>query len=259
MELSKFNNQKELHQFLDEKADYFERSWFIEDDPISVPKRFTRKEDIEIAAFFSATLAWGHRKTIIRNASTLMSLMDNAPFDFITNHQEHDLKMFQGFVHRTFQFDDLSCFCRALQRIYLVGDGLESVMLNGHSMKENLHQFKATFFEVAHLDRTRKHISDPNKGSSAKRLNMFLRWMVRPSKNGVDFGLWKNIQPSELLIPLDVHTGNVGRKLGLLKRKQQDWKSAMELTNSLRKLDPQDPIKYDFALFGIGAYGINAA
>ena len=185
----------------------------------------------------------------------MMDIMDNSPYDFVLNHREKDFKNFKGFVHRTFNEQDLKYFVRALQNIYKNHGGLEKFFTSQNvNLQERIHQFKKTFFELDHLPRTQKHVSDPHNGSAAKRINMFLRWMVRSAENGVDFGIWKKISSSDLSIPLDVHTGNVARKLGLLKRKQNDAKTLLELDTKLRKFDSKDPVKYDFALFGLGAF-----
>lgn len=246
---------EDLAGFLNEKALHYESTFFIETDPISVPHKFSEKEDIEIAGFLSAIIAWGQRKTIIRNANQLMQWMDWAPYDFICNFEEGDLAPFETFKHRTFNGEDALHFINALRFIYLHKGGLELTFSQHEgAIAEKIHAFKRLFFEIPHPTRTTKHISDPMKGSSAKRINMFLRWMVRPSEAGVDFGIWNSFSPDQLLLPLDVHTGNVGRKLGLLNRKQNDWKAVTELTNNLIKLDSKDPVKYDFALFGLGAF-----
>tara|TARA_Y100000768_G_scaffold331170_1_gene270292 strand:+ start:166 stop:924 length:759 start_codon:yes stop_codon:yes gene_type:complete len=245
----------DLKELLNEKATYYEQNWFIEHDPISIPHQFSQKEDIEISAFLSATIAWGQRKTIINNARKLVDWMDHAPHDFILNHQEADLKKMTSFVHRTFNSDDLLYFIYALQKIYSEHNGLEAVFSRyPDNPQQNISAFKQLFFSWEHLKRTEKHVSDPMKKSSAKRLNMFLRWMVRSDKNGVDFGIWKQLSPKHLMLPLDVHTANVGRKLNLLQRKQNDWPAVEELTKNLRAYDAEDPVKYDFALFGIGVF-----
>lgn len=247
----------ELKTFLDEKVDLYNTQKFIEDDPICIPHRFFKKEDIEISAFFSSILAWGQRKTIINNANRLMLFMDDSPYDFIMNHQRKDLVRMKGFVHRTFNELDLFYFISSLQNIYKKYGGLEQVFspLNQElTTAMAISRFKKIFFELDHEKRTEKHIADPEKGSSAKRLNMFLRWMVRKDKKGVDIGIWNSIPMSKLSIPLDVHTGNVSRSLGLLNRKQSDAKAVVELDDALRKMDPKDPVKYDFALFGLGVY-----
>ncbi len=250
-------NIKELQEFLDEKAFKYENPDFINSDPIQIPHKYTDKEDIEIAAFLAATIAWGNRTMIIKNASKMMELMGNSPFDFVMNHSESDLNNFDGFVHRTFNAEDFKFFIIALQNIYLNHDGLENALKpkpNIDNYQLAIHQFKQYFFEISHLPRTQKHVSDPTKGSAAKRINMFLRWMVRESRTGVDFGIWKSHNKAHLHCPLDVHTGNVARKLMLLKRKQNDWKAIQELDVVLRNFDSNDPIKYDFALFGLGVF-----
>lgn len=247
----------ELKEFLDAKVEQYNHPSFLESDPIQIPHRFNLKEDVEISAFLTATIAWGNRKSIINNANRMMELMDNAPYDFILNHKEADLEKFSGFVHRTFNPIDLCYFITSLKNIYETHGGLENVFANGiskDSMQPAISNFKHTFFELPHQTRTTKHVSDPLKGSAAKRINMFLRWMVRDNSTGVDFGLWKSIPTSVLSCPLDVHSGNVGRKLKLLRRKQNDGKALAELDKSLRKLDPIDPVKYDFALFGLGVF-----
>jgi uncharacterized protein (TIGR02757 family) len=247
----------ELKEFLDEKAELYNTPSFIEADPLSIPHRYSRKEDIEIAGFLAATIAWGNRKGIVTNANRMMQMMDDAPYDFVIQHRPKDLKRLKGFVHRTFNEVDFEYFIKSLRHIYSEHGGLEQVFSTGLQQHQNLQhsisQFKKVFFEIEHPERTRKHLSDPITGSSAKRINMYLRWMVRQDKKGVDFGIWKSISPSTLSIPLDVHTGNVSRKLGLLQRKQSDSKAVAELDEALRKMDPQDPVKYDFALFGLGA------
>tara|TARA_R110000868_G_scaffold147041_3_gene368197 strand:+ start:827 stop:1591 length:765 start_codon:yes stop_codon:yes gene_type:complete len=250
-------NKKDLKDFLDTKVEQYNNPKFIESDPIQIPHQFNRKEDIEISGFLTATIAWGNRKSIINNANKLMDLLDNAPYDFVLNHQETDLEKLLPFVHRTFNGDDCIQFIKSLQHIYNNHNGLEGVFAEyaeKHSMQKSISKFKSTFFEIEHLQRTQKHVSDPLRNSAAKRINMFLRWMVRNDNTGVDFGIWKSINPSQLSCPLDVHSGNVARKLGLLKRKQNDAKALNELDTSLRKLDPNDPVKYDFALFGLGVF-----
>ena len=247
----------EIKAFLDEKAAHYESLDFIEADPIQIPHSFSKKEDIEISGFLAATIAWGNRKSIINSATKMMKLLDNAPHDFVLNHQKHDLKRFEGFVHRTFNAEDLAYFITALHHLYTQQGGLEVVFANEtqrSSLQMAIHNFKKHFFSFPHPTRTQKHVSDPLKGSAAKRINMYLRWMVRSNKKGVDFGLWKSINPGQLSCPLDVHSGNVARKLKLLKRKQNDAKALIELDNSLRGMDPNDPVKYDFALFGLGVY-----
>lgn len=243
-----------LYDLLESKYLQYNRIDFIEDDPIMIPHLFSKKEDVEISAFLAAVIAWGQRITIIKNAKRMLSIMDNSPHDFILNHTESDLKKTLGFVHRTFNSDDLNYFFRALQHIYKEKKGLEIEFCttNTQLMSERISSFKQSFFNGEHLKRSEKHLADPLKGSTAKRINMFLRWMVRSADQGVDFGIWTSIKPSELMIPLDVHTGNVGRNIGLLNRKQNDWKAVEELTEALRSFDSKDPVKYDFALFGMG-------
>jgi len=247
----------ELKDFLDEKVQKFNQPFFIESDPIQVPKQFSQKANIEISAFLTATIAWGNRLSIIGNASKLMSLMDFQPHDFILNASKNEIQTLNRFVHRTFNGDDCVFFIHSLRNIYKNHNGLEIVFQKGfeknYTVKSALEYFYLVFFEIEG-ERTRKHVSNVKKGSSAKRLNMFLRWLVRKDKNGVDFGIWKEIPTSALMLPLDVHTGNVARKLGLLKRKSKDGKAVEEITSELCKFDPIDPIKYDFALFGLGAF-----
>ncbi|UAB80757.1 TIGR02757 family protein [Marixanthomonas sp. SCSIO 43207] len=248
----------ELKRFLDEKAAYYNQPLFIESDPIQIPHQFSKKEDIEIAAFLVATIAWGNRKSIIKNGTRLMQLMGQAPYDFVTHFsEEKDAENLKTFVHRTFNGYDLIYFIKALQHIYKNHNGLEGVF-STFSEEENLqpaiHHFKKVFFSLPHLKRTEKHVSDPLKNSAAKRINMFLRWMVRNDSTGVDFGIWKSLSASQLSCPLDVHSGRVARSLSLLKRKQNDAKAVEELDKSLRKLDAKDPVKYDFALFGLGVF-----
>lgn len=250
-------NRTELKDFLDAKAVQYEHPNFLESDPLQVPHHFSMKEDIEISAFLTATIAWGNRKSIINNASRLMELLENAPHDFVMNFQEHDLEKLRGFVHRTFNAEDLTYFIRSLRNNYENHGGLEAAFSKNaekDSMQPAISSFKQVFFELPHPERTTKHVSDPIKGSAAKRINMFLRWMVRDNSKEVDFGLWKSIAPNQLSCPLDVHSGNVARKLQLLKRKQNDAKALAELDKNLRKLDPIDPVKYDFALFGLGIF-----
>ncbi|WP_339888620.1 TIGR02757 family protein [uncultured Flavobacterium sp.] len=249
-------NKSELKDFLDEKVIQYNNFDFIESDPIQIPHSFSLKEDIEIAGFLSATIAWGNRKMIIKNSKKLMEIMGNSPYDFVMNHSEDNLDSFDDFVHRTFNSLDAKTFMKALQNIYINHDGLEAVFAKHQeedSMQKSIHEFKKVFFEIEHLQRTQKHVSDPLNNSAAKRINMYLRWMIR-NDNKVDFGIWKTIHPSKLSCPLDVHSGNVARKLGLLKRKQNDGKALAELDFALRKLDKNDPVKYDFALFGLGVF-----
>ncbi|MGM0573727.1 MAG: TIGR02757 family protein [Bacteroidota bacterium] len=247
----------DIKGFLDEKADKYNNPDFIETDPIVVPHQFTRKEDIEIAGFLTASIAWGKRETIIKNAFTLMELMGYTPYDFVMNHQAHHLEKLDHFVHRTFNAVDAKYFIRALKHIYTHQGGPETLIaasVSENSVIPSLSNFHTVFFSLPHPLRTRKHVSDPNKGSSAKKINMYLRWMVRQDKKGVDFGLWKTVSPAILSCPLDVHTGNVARKLGLLTRKQNDLKAVCDLDSALRAMDCHDPVRYDYALFGLGMY-----
>lgn len=247
----------DLKELLDEKATHYNSPEFIESDPIQIPHLFTKKEDIEISGFLAATIAWGQRPTIIKNAKKLVEEMDFAPHDFILNHTSQDLKRFEGFVHRTFNYDDLLFFITSLQNIYKHHTSLENCFIpaaGDQNLKNGINNFRNIFFEIEHLERSKKHVSDPFRNSACKRINMYLRWMVRPNDTGVDFGIWKNISPALLSCPLDVHTGNVARALGLLQRKQNDWKAVEELDASLRKFNPADPVLYDFALFGMGVF-----
>jgi len=249
--------QAELKEFLDEKVAYYNHPRFIESDPIQIPHQFDRKQDIEIIGFLVATIAWGNRKSIITNGNRLVKIMGNSPFDFVMNYSETDSEHLSHFVHRTFNHIDLHYFFLALQNVYTNHGGLERVFAQNatpNSTQPAIHALKKVFFSLPHDTRTEKHISDPLKNSAAKRINMFLRWMVRDAKAGVDFGVWKSITPSQLSCPLDVHSGNVARKLKLLSRKQNDGKALNELDAALRKLDAIDPVKYDFALFGLGAF-----
>ncbi|MEN3324555.1 TIGR02757 family protein [Mariniflexile soesokkakense] len=250
-------NKNELKDFLENKVEQYNNPKFIESDPIQIPHQFSLKEDIEISGFLTATIAWGNRKSIINNAKRLVELLDNSPYDFIMNYKETDLEKLQPFVHRTFNGNDTIQFIKCLKNIYVNHNGLEAIFTKNaekHSVQNAISKFKTTFFEVGHLQRTQKHISDPLKNSAAKRINMFLRWMVRNDKTGVDFGIWNSLSPAQLSCPLDVHSGNVARKLGLLTRKQNDGKALLELDTALRKLDAKDPVKYDFALFGLGVF-----
>lgn len=275
---------KELHSFLEEKYEKYNRLDFIGSDPISIPHKFSKKQDIEIAGFLSATIAWGQRPTIIRNANELMKRMDFTPHDFILNHSKKDLAQFKNFKHRTFNGVDCVFFIKSLQNIYKKNHSLEDVFypppgggVRGRTfVQDSILNFRKTFFSIPHPCRTGKHVSFPpptpssgGHGSACKRINMFLRWMIRKDKRGVDFGIWNQIplnpalqggnltagiSPSQLMCPLDIHSGNTARKLGLLTRKQNDWQSVEELTNRLRKFDASDPVKYDFALFGLGVF-----
>tara|TARA_B100001094_G_scaffold328622_1_gene389440 strand:+ start:560 stop:1327 length:768 start_codon:yes stop_codon:yes gene_type:complete len=250
-------NSNEIKDFLDYKAAEYEQPSFLEYDPIQIPHLFNKKEDIEIAGFLISSIAWGNRLSIIKSGRRMLELMGNDPYHFVMQHTEKDLDTFSNFVHRTFNGSDLSYFIRALRNLYVKYDGLEATFsktLNNDRLVQNINEFRNYFFELKHEKRTEKHVANPFKGSAAKRINMFLRWMVRDSKNGVDFGLWKSISPSQLSCPLDIHSGNVARSLGLLYRKQNDQKAVEELDLNLRKYDPQDPVKYDYALFGLGVF-----
>lgn len=248
----------DLKGFLDLKVEQFNQPDFIENDPISIPHQYSKKQDIEITAFWAAVLAWGQRVTIISKCEELFQSMDNAPHDFILNHSEGDLKKFLGFKHRTFNATDTLYFIEFLKNFYKTHASLEVGFLSGinaqdDNVKNGLINFHDTFFSLPDApERTKKHIATPARKSACKRLNMFLRWMVRKDDNGVDFGLWSEIQATQLICPCDVHVDRVARKLGLITRKQTDWQTAVELTNNLKKFDNQDPVKYDFALFGLG-------
>ena len=246
-----------LKEFLDEKVLKYNNPDFIESDPIQIPHQFSKKEDIEIAGFLAATIAWGNRKMIIKNANKMVELLGNSPYDFVINHTEDDLDNFNGFVHRTFNANDFRFFIKSLKNIYQNHNGLEAVLCpkeDADNYQQAIHQFKKVFFEIPHETRTLKHVSDPLKGSASKRINMYLRWMVRNDNTGVDLGIWKTHNSKNLHCPLDVHSGNVARKLKILKRKQNDWKALTELDITLRSFDKNDPVKYDFALFGLGVF-----
>ncbi|MBK7945899.1 MAG: TIGR02757 family protein [Flavobacteriales bacterium] len=248
----------DLIALLDEAYERYARPEFIEHDPIRIPRMFAARKDAETIGFLTATISWGQRKTIISNAQKLVRLMDERPYDFVMNADATDLKHVGGFVHRTFNGTDLKHFIIGLRHLYVKHGGLETAFLENDSvcdMGTAIARFKQRFFEPKHQLRTRKHVADPAKGSNAKRINMYLRWMVRPNDRGVDLGLWKRITPSDLMVPLDVHTGRVARELGLLTRNQDDWKAVEELTSALRAFDASDPVKYDIALFGLGVEG----
>ena len=248
---------KELREFLDAKVIQYNNPNFIELDPVQIPHMYAAKEDIEISGFLAATISWGNRTSIIKSGKRLMELMGNSPYDFIIHHRDIHLKKMEGFVHRTFNSTDLLTFIEALKHLYKKRKGLEGIFAEYRttdSLQPAIHELKKEFFTVQHLTRTLKHLPDPLKGSAAKRINMYLRWMIRKDNAGVDFGIWKNISPCILSCPLDVHSGNVARKLGLIQRKQNDAKAVQELDQFLRKLDPADPVKYDFALFGLGIF-----
>lgn len=247
-------NRSSLKDFLEEKVDLYNRSTFIESDPISIPHSFTKKEDIEISAFITALIAWGQRKSIIKNGFYFMQLMQNDPFLFVKDASEKELNSLLKFVHRTFNGIDARELILALREIYQEENGFEKLFSLGENQMERIELIHMHFDFLFQNDRTIKHISSPAKGSAAKRINMFLRWMVRQDNRKVDFGIWNSIPMSQLICPLDVHSGNVGRKLGLLNRTQNDWQAAEELTSSLRSMDANDPVKYDFALFGLGVF-----
>lgn len=247
-----------VYELLEQKYKEYNKLSFIADDPVQIPHRYTKKQDIEIAGFFAATLAWGQRVTIIRNTTRILELMDNSPHDFILQHEDKDLKRFLGFVHRTFNDTDLLYFIEFFRWFYSGHDSLEqaftaTMQRRDQHIANGLIGFHELFFSLPdHPQRTKKHISTPARKSACKRMNMYLRWMVRRDRSGVDFGIWRDIKPAQLLMPLDVHVDRHARRLGLLRRQQSDWQAVLELTESLRALDPADPVKYDFALFGMG-------
>lgn len=250
---------EQLREFLEEKYQQYNRTEFIETDPISIPHLFTKKEDREIMGFLTATLAWGQRPTILRNARKLALWMDDDPHAFILSFTPKDLKPFQSFVHRTFNGTDAMFFLKSLQRIYRKYGSIEAVFAEGLNQQKNslahgIHHFKNEFFTLNHASRTEKHVADPLRNSSAKRICMFLRWMVRKDKSGVDFGIWNSFSAAWLQPPLDLHSGSTARSLGLLTRAQNDWKAVEELGANLRKLNAEDPVKYDFALYGLGVF-----
>lgn len=244
-----------LKAYLDEQAARFNQPWFVEQDPVSVPHRYVRKEDIEIAGFLAATISWGNRRSILDDADRMMAWFGKSPYDFICSASPRQLQRISGCVHRTFQAEDLRYFIRALRRIYEEEGGMEEVFcryaLPG-DLQPAISRFRALFFSMPHPERTTKHISDPERGSAAKRINMMLRWFVRRDDGGVDFGIWEKLDPAWLSCPLDIHSGKIARELGLLHRKQNDARAVKELDQTLRSLDPADPVRYDFALFGIG-------
>lgn len=250
--------KNELKEFLDREVDLYNQPAFIKNDPISIPHLFTKKQDIEIAGFFAAIFSWGNRTTIINKSKELMQLMDNAPHEFCLHHKDNDLKKLLSFKHRTFNVTDLLYFVSFFKMHYEKHASLETAFTRWIDKKDptvenGLNGFYHYFFSLPDIpDRTRKHVASPEKNSSCKRLNMFLRWMVRPGASGVDFGIWNNINPSQLICPLDVHVARIATQLGILKRKQTDWQAALQLTGFLRTLDANDPVKYDFALFGMG-------
>ena len=248
----------EVINFLNEKVDQYNQPEFIGLDPISIPHRYDLKEDIEISGFLTATISWGKRTMILKNADKMMNILGNSPYDFVMSYNSTHRQLLEGFVHRTFNAIDFDCFLLSLQNIYKQHGGMEKVFnsaTKGETVLGGISEFKKVFFSIEHPNRTQKHVGDPAKGSVAKRLNMMLRWFCRNDNKGVDFGIWKSINPSILSCPLDVHSGNVARKLGLITRKQNDLKALLELDTHLRLLDPIDPVKYDFALFGVGESG----
>lgn len=247
---------RQVKELLDQKYLEYCQEKFIAYDPVSIPHLFDRKEDIEIAGFLTATISWGQRGTILKSAHRLLKIMDYNPYEFIIQAGDDELKLLEPFKHRTFNGTDCIFFIQSLKNIYLNYGGLESVFINkaDEGIISSIRHFRDVFFSIPFPARSVKHIADPTAGASAKRINMFLRWMVRKDENGVDFGIWKSIRPAQLYCPLDIHTGNVARKLGLITRKQNDWKALEELMVHLRAFDPQDPVKYDFALFGLGIF-----
>ena len=248
--------QKELKALLDTKYREVNVPRFVLDDPISIPRAYSKLQDIEITAFWTAILSWGQRKTIINKCHQLFEMMDGSPYDFIVNHRETDRKIFSEFKHRTFQYTDTLYFLEFLQYYYNEHDSLEDFFVRYKSVEDALSAFHNYFFSLESAPvRTRKHIASPERKSTCKRLNMFLRWMVRPDESGVDFGLWKRMDTALLMLPLDVHVERVARRLGILKRKQRDWQAVCELTEKMRLFDPYDPVKYDFALYGMGIMG----
>lgn len=243
-----------IKHFLDRQIETYEQEAFIEADPISIPHAFSKLQDIEIAGFLSATIAWGNRTAIIKNARRIIQLMDDAPYDFVLQHTDKDLKSVENFVHRTFNGTDLRYFIQRLKQLYVLSPTLENHFFPEPNMSVKaglIHFYNQFFLDVSEPIRTMKHVSTPHKASACKRLNMFLRWMVRRD-SVVDFGIWKSISPAQLMIPLDVHTSTIARRLGILDRKQNDWKAVEALTQVLSSWDPADPVKYDYALFSLG-------
>jgi uncharacterized protein (TIGR02757 family) len=246
-------NRPKLKDFLDKKVDQYDQPSFIANDPVCIPHLFKKKQDIEIAGFFAAIFAWGSRTIIINKSKDLLKRMDNVPFDFVVHHKDADLKNLIGFKHRTFNDTDLLYFIEFFRHHYSANKSLETAFTKwGDTIEDMLTGFQHYFFSLDHVPaRTKKHIATPERNSTCKRLNMFLRWMVRQNSD-VDFGIWKKIKPSQLICPVDLHVARVAKRFNLLHRKQTDWNAALELTEYLRTLDPEDPVKYDFALFGLG-------
>ncbi|MFI3321700.1 MAG: TIGR02757 family protein [Rikenellaceae bacterium] len=245
-------------ELLDTLVERYNIEEFIKDDPISIPHRYEKREDIEIAGFLASTIAWGNRKSIVKNGLRMAQLLDDEPYRFIMDSSEYEMQHLLDFVHRTFNGGDFVYFIRSLQNIYKnhggIGVFFEEDFKKYGDMRITLANFHKLFFELEHEQRVRKHLSSIERGAACKRLNMYIKWMVRKDENGVDFGIW-DIPSSALYLPLDVHTGNIGRQLGLLTRKQNDWKAVEEITASLREFDANDPVKYDYALFGAGVNG----
>ncbi|BDX37160.1 TIGR02757 family protein [Tenuifilaceae bacterium CYCD] len=252
-------SKTELQELLDSRYKRYANKFFLVDDPIQIPHRFNKMEDIEIVGMLTATIAWGNRKSILNSMVRLLTAMNNNPYEFVINYKSSDKKYLKGFVHRTFNADDCAAFIQVLNSIYSEQGGLRRVFVDAYnqsqSVADSINAFRDCFVKADIPSRTLKHTPNINNGSAAKRLNMYLRWLVRPSFEGVDFGLWTEIPTSALLIPLDVHSGRVARSLGLLQRQQNDFKAVEELTSELRQFDSNDPIKFDFALFGMGVNG----
>jgi uncharacterized protein (TIGR02757 family) len=250
--------REEIVELLEKKYAFFNHPRFIEHDPIQIPHLFTKLQDREIMGFWVAILSWGQRTTILNNAKKLIELMDGVPHDFILHHNEGDLKRFESFKHRTFQSTDALYFLRFFKKHYSIHNSLETAFVHENMANElntgkAIHQFYSYFFDdIWAPERTKKHVSSPQKNSACKRICMFLRWMVREDTKGVDFGLWKKIKPKQLICPLDVHSQRTAEKLGLINPGMANWKKAVELTEELKKIDPKDPVKYDFALYGMG-------
>jgi uncharacterized protein (TIGR02757 family) len=251
-------NLNEMKDFLDEKVLLYNRPEFILSDPVLIPRSFSRKENMEISGFLASSIAWGNRVSILKNARFLMAIMDNDPFRFITKSSPEELKSVRRFLHRTINGEDMFFFIQSLRNIYLNYGGLEPIITDSYlkhkEIRASLIHFRKIFFSIPYPERSSRHIADAGSGSAAKRLNLFLRWMVRSDDQGVDLGIWKKIPASALMLPLDVHSGLMARKLGLLQRRQNDWKAVEEVTALLRQMDPDDPAKYDFALFGLGMF-----